>query len=229
MHTDRDLMGIYIHIPFCVRKCSYCDFLSAPADEDTASEKVDEKADDETVLPIGQAYKHYCIFLLSEDNKPVKDGDMGEICVGGPCIALGYYNDPEKTAECFMQNPLNTSYRDIIYKTGDLGIIREDGMLEFHGRKDRQIKHMGHRIELEEIEGKALTIPGIDECAALYYQQKEWLYLFYSGEATRKDISRAFRETMPAFMIPRKIVCLDELPKLPNGKRDMGAMKALMG
>lgn len=189
---------------------------------------VNEKATDETILPIGKAYKHYRVFLLNENGHKVPDGEMGEICVGGPCIALGYYNAPEKTAECFIQNPLNKSFRDIIYKTGDLGVIRKDGMLEFHGRKDRQIKHMGHRIELEEIEGKALTITGINECAALYHQKKELLYLFYSGEATRKEIVLNFRNTMPAFMVPRKVISIDALPKLPNGKRDMNALQSMM-
>ena len=189
---------------------------------------VSEKADDDTVLPIGKAYKHYRVFVLKEDGGAAGPGEMGEICVGGPCIALGYYNAPEKTAECFIQNPLVDGYRDIIYKTGDLGLFREDGMLEFHGRKDRQIKYMGHRIELEEIEVKALTIPGVDECAALYQEEKERMFLFYCGEATRKEIAHAFTSTMPAFMVPRKIVSLDAIPKLPNGKRDMNSLKELM-
>ena len=85
---------------------------------------------------------------------------------------------------------------------------------------DRQIKHMGHRIELDEIEMTAQKIQGIRECAALYHKEKSLLYLFYAGEVTPKEISLYFRANMPAFMVPRKVKKLDELPHLPNGKLD---------
>ena len=187
---------------------------------------VTEKVEDSTVLPIGIPYENYGILLLNEDHTETAPGQIGEICVTGPILALGYYGNPERTAESFLQNPLNPNYRELIYKTGDLGKFREDGILEFHGRKDRQIKHMGHRIELGEIEETAKQIPGISECCSLYQKEKELLYLFYSGTASSKEITLHFRKVLPAFMVPRKIVQLDPLPKLPNGKLDMQAMKA---
>ena len=187
---------------------------------------VQGKVEEDTVLPIGRPYKHYGIMLLKEDNTPAAAGETGEICVTGPCLALGYYRNAEKTAESFMQNPLNDSYRELIYKTGDLGRFNEDGELMFHGRKDRQIKHMGHRIELEEIEGAAKRIDGVRTCCSLYQKEKELLYLFYTGDAMPKDITLFFRAQMPAFMVPRKVIQLDELPTLPNGKTDMNALKA---
>lgn len=186
---------------------------------------VSEKVEDSTVLPIGVPYENYGILLLNEDHTETASGQIGEICVTGPVLALGYYGNPEKTAESFLQNPLNKNYRELIYKTGDLGKFREDGILEFHGRKDRQIKHMGHRIELGEIEETAKQIAGISECCALYHKEKELLYLFYSGIATAKEITIHFRKMLPAFMVPRKIVVLDTLPKLPNGKLDMQTLK----
>lgn len=125
-----------------------------------------------------------------------------------------------------MQNPLNKSYRELIYKTGDLGSINEDGLLEFHGRKDRQIKHMGHRIELGEIESVAKQLENLFDCCALYYKEKELLYLFYTGSASSKDIVLHFRKVLPAFMVPRKLVNLQSLPTLPNGKTDMKALEA---
>lgn len=183
-----------------------------------------ERVEDDTLLPIGVPYENYRILLLKEDNTAAAPGELGEICVGGPVLALGYYGDPEKTAQAFVQNPLNPNYRELIYKTGDLGRLREDGILEFHGRKDRQIKHMGHRVELGEIEGTASQIPGVGECCALYHKEKELLYLFYSGEATPREITLYFRKNLPAFMVPRKLVCLPAIPRLPNGKMDMQAM-----
>jgi len=80
------------------------------------------------VLPIGRPYDNYGILLLNEDNTATAPGEQGEICVKGPILALGYYGDPVRTAEAFIQNPLNPNYRELIYKTGDLGRFREDGI-----------------------------------------------------------------------------------------------------
>jgi acyl-CoA synthetase (AMP-forming)/AMP-acid ligase II len=97
--------------------------------------------------------------------QPVKSetapGELGEICVSGPILALGYYNDPERTAQAFVINPNVTGYPERMYRTGDYCRLREDGLLEFHGRMDRQIKHMGHRVELDEIEYAADRIDDI--------------------------------------------------------------------
>ncbi len=186
---------------------------------------VNEKVDDDTVLPIGKPYDNYRVFLLNEDNTPTEQGKTGEICVTGPILALGYYGNAEYTEKSFIQNPLNNNYRELIYKTGDLGSFDSDGLLQFHGRKDRQIKHLGHRIELGEIEETAKKIDGVTDCCSLYNKPKEHLYLFYTGEATSKDIVLYFRKNMPAFMVPRKLVNLDKLPTLPNGKLDMQTLK----
>lgn len=188
---------------------------------------VDEKVDDDTVLPIGTPYENYSVILLNEDGTETAVGEIGEICVKGPILALGYYGDLQRTSESFIQNPLNKNYRELIYKTGDLGSLRDDGLLMFHGRKDRQIKHMGHRIELGEIEETAKQIDGLGECCALYNKEKEHLYLFYTGDVLSKEIVLHFRKVLPAFMVPRKLVALEELPKLPNGKLDMQSMKAM--
>ena len=85
---------------------------------------------------------------------------------------------------------------------------------------------MGHRIELGEIEQTALQIEGVTECCALYHKEKELLYLFYTGEASTKEITLHFRKVLPAFMVPRKPTKLDTLPRLPNGKLDMQTMKS---
>ena len=187
---------------------------------------VNEQVDDDTVLPIGEPYENYTVTLLNEDGTATKPGEIGEICVSGPILALGYYGNPEKTAESFIQNPLNQNYRELIYKTGDLGSFDPDGKLEFHGRKDRQIKHMGHRIELGEIEETAKQVEGVLDCCSLYYKEKEQLYLFYTGEATSKDIVIHFRKVLPGFMSPRKLINLEALPTLPNGKTDMQTLKS---
>ena len=186
---------------------------------------VRERVEDDTVLPIGKPYDNYKIMLLSDDNTPTPDGEIGQICVSGPILALGYYGNKEVTDASFIQNPLNPNYRELIYKTGDLGRRAEDGNLMFHGRMDRQIKHLGHRIELGEIEETARKVEGVKDCCALYHKEKATLYLFYTGEATSKEIVLYFRANMPAFMVPRKLVNLEALPALPNGKTDMQTLK----
>ena len=188
---------------------------------------VPDNITEETVLPIGKPYKHYRVFLMDED-KLVARGEVGEICVSGPTLAIGYYDNPTETNKAFTFNPLISAYQERIYKTGDLGKINENGDIEFLGRKDRQIKHMGHRIELAEIETAAYKVEGITQAISMYDQAKGLLYLFYTGDATPKDIAIRFREDMPSYMVPRKIVTLDEIPTLHNGKVDMPALKAMM-
>lgn len=187
---------------------------------------VKETATNDTVLSIGKPFKHYGIIMLSEDDKEVPRGEVGEICVTGPGLALGYYGSPEQTEKAFIQNPLNDKYRELIYKSGDLGRIEEDGNLTFLGRKDRQIKHMGHRIELAEIEMIAMQLSDVDECCSLYDSEKKHLYLFYVGEISDKETILHFRKVVPPFMVPRKVIKLNEMPRLPNGKLDMQKLKA---
>lgn len=188
---------------------------------------VTEKAEDDTVLPIGLPYKNYRVFLLNEDGTATKQGAEGEICVSGPILALGYYNDPERTAASFIQNPLNKAYNELIYKTGDIGVMREDGVIEFHGRMDRQIKHLGHRVELDEVELAAGRVDGVNECSVVYNKEKETIWLFYTGLATVKEIAVELRKYLPGFMVPRKIKNLEEIPRLPNGKIDINTLKAM--
>ena len=149
----------------------------------------------------------------------------GEICVKGPILALGYYNSREKTAESFLQNPLNHAYDERIYKTGDLGHFAPDGNLMFHGRKDRQVKHLGHRVELGEIDLAAAKVAGVEDACALYDQTHEQIWLFYTGEGvTKRDIAVALRADLPGFMVPRKIEQLAAMPRLDNGKTNMRAL-----
>lgn len=186
---------------------------------------IENKVNDDDILPIGIPYDNYSVFLLNEDDTGTVQGNIGEICVSGPILALGYYNDPVRTAASFIQNPLNKCYGELIYKTGDLGVMRDDGILEFHGRKDRQIKHLGHRVELDEIEEAVKSIRTVSECLVVYNQKKEQIMLFYTGEATAKEIALEIRKKLPEFMLPRKTVKLEEMPRLPNGKTDMQTIK----
>ena len=92
------------------------------------------------------------LLLLKDDLTEAAPGETGELCVRGSGLAAGYFADAEKTDAAFIQNPLCPDYRDILYRTGDMAVQREDGNFYFLARRDGQIKHMGYRIELGEIE-----------------------------------------------------------------------------
>ena len=189
---------------------------------------VETIADNNTILPIGVPYKNYKIILLNDDETETELGEIGEICVSGIGVTLGYYGNKELTEKSFIQNPINSKYREIIYKTGDLGRYNEKGILQFCGRKDRQIKHLGHRIELEEIELCAKAIDGITDCIAMYDAVKAILYLVYCGNVDKKEIIMHYRENIPSFMVPRKVINVEAIPYLPNGKIDVNKVKKLI-
>ena len=120
-------------------------------------------------LPIGRAFPNEKVFLLDENDALVTvPGQAGEICVSGTALALGYYADPVRTAQAFTQNPLNTNWYERIYRTGDLARYDESGSLYYIGRRDFQIKHMGHRIELSEIEVQMTAVPGVERALCAY-------------------------------------------------------------
>ena len=182
---------------------------------------IDRDRDYENGVPIGKAFPNEHVFLLLEDNKEVTEADIaGEICVRGTALALGYYKAKEQTEKNFVQNPLNDAYIDMIYRTGDLGKYNEDGEIIFCGRKDFQIKHMGHRIELEEVEAAMAKIEGIERVCCVFEEAKSKLYGFYIGDMDKKELHKRMSEKLPAFMIPSALRKVEDMPLTKNGKID---------
>ena len=183
-----------------------------------------EFAENET-LPIGVPFKNERILLLTPDGgEAVKDGEIGELCVSGTSVALGYYKDAERTAACFTQNPLNHAYLEPIYRTGDLVKVNERGEMVYVSRKDFQIKHMGHRIELSEIEVQMTAVPGVERALCAYLADKGKILAFYTGEADKAAITGALREVLPGYMIPNIFMQVDAMPLNKNGKIDRAAL-----
>lgn len=174
-------------------------------------------APDETI-PIGRPFKNKEILLLDENNRVPKQGDEGEICIRGTGLTLGYFNNFEKTNEVFVQNPLNKSYPELIYRTGDIGRYNDRGELMFVSRKDNQIKHMGHRIELGEIESAVNQMEEIKSACAIFDQGKKKIVLYYVGDLTSAQIALYLKEKLPRYMIPNIIEKLEEMPLTSNGK-----------
>ncbi len=175
-------------------------------------------------IPIGHPFANTQILLLDEKNQLAEEG---EICIRGTSVTLGYYNNPEKTAESFVQNPLNTAYPEIIYRTGDIGRYNEYGELVFVSRKDYQIKHMGHRIELGEIEANVNGIDGVKMCGCVYDDTKGKIVLYYVGDIASKELVAWLKEKLPRYMIPNRVEALKELPFTANGKIDRKRLKEL--
>lgn len=189
--------------------------------------RVDRDFEDGEVIPIGHAFPNREILLLSEDGTLAPDGEQGEICVRGTSLTLGYYNDPERTKDAFVQNPLNTSYPELIYKTGDIGRLNGAGELCFVSRKDFQIKHMGHRIELGEIEVNVNMLPGIKMSACIYDTVKSKIVLFYVGDPTEKELVLEMKGRLPRYMLPNRTVKLESMPLTANGKIDRVRLKEM--
>jgi len=193
---------------------------------------VEKKYEDDDKLPIGFPCRNTDVLILTEENRPAAAGEQGELCVRGSSLALGYWNNWEKSDAAFTQNPLNPNYFDRIYRTGDFVYLNEEGEIIFVGRRDAQIKHMGYRIELGEIETALLSMAGIDNSCVLYNKEKQEITMFYEGddELTKAAIRKRLVEMLPKYMVPTKIHKLDHLPMNKNGKIDRPLlMKEYMG
>jgi amino acid adenylation domain-containing protein len=188
---------------------------------------LDREFEEEEQIPIGGAFPNERVFLLDEENQLVTEpGKLGEICVSGTALALGYFRNWEKTNEVFVQNPLNTRYLEPIYRTGDLGRYEENGQLYYVTRKDFQIKHMGHRIELGEIEAAFQALDGIERVCCIYDEPNTKIIGFYVGELDAKAIIEQLTERLPRFMIPNRFCQVETMPLTKNGKIDRKALMA---
>lgn len=172
-------------------------------------------------IPIGCPFQNERVFLLDDENILITESEeIGELCVSGTALALGYYNNREQTEKAFCQNPLNRQYPERIYRTGDLAKYNKNGELLFCGRKDFQIKHMGHRIELEEIERIISKVDGVERLCAVYDHERSKLLGFYVGSIDKKELHAKLRSYLPVYMIPNTFYQLDMFPLTKNGKVD---------
>lgn len=182
---------------------------------------VPKETEDGEPLPIGRHCDNCCVFVLHSDGRKAKPGEDGELCVSGSFVSPGYYNDPEKTAQAFVQNPLQRAFPETCYKTGDIVRIGEEGELFYIGRKDHQIKRRGYRIELGEIERVAESVADVRECACIFDPASDRIHLFYSAqEVEEKDLLAALSAKLSRYMLPDHVHNLSGLPRNTNGKID---------
>jgi amino acid adenylation domain-containing protein len=191
-----------------------------------------DSARGDDLTTIGTAIPGYVTYVLGEAGQPVPDGQPGELYLGGPGIALGYRNEPELTARRFVTDPRRPGGR--MYATGDLVRRRPGGSLEFLGRADSQVKVRGFRVELAEIERRAVAEPGVAQAAAYVLPGGQSIGLAvvpdetadYPGDAGLRDRLTA---VLPGHEVPATIRRLDTLPLNLNGKTDRAALAANPG
>ncbi len=188
---------------------------------------VDKKFAPDEKIPAGKPFINTRMFLLNEKNEIITDKNtIGEICVAGSCLSLGYWNNKEKTEECFVPVPGISEYPSRMYKTGDLGFYDEEMNFVFVSRKDYQIKHMGHRIELGEIEVSLNAISFIGAAVCIYDDIKEKIVCFYQAEEDcKKEIVKELSGKLPKYMWPNVYERREVLPLNKNGKIDRVKLK----
>lgn len=187
---------------------------------------VDREFQDDETLPIGIPTKNMDIMVLDEQDKLITEpGVVGELCIRGTGVATGYYKNPERTAQAFVQNPLNDAYEEKIYRSGDLVQYNEYHEIVYLSRKDFQIKHLGHRIELGEIETAVSALPDITMNCCLYDEKRSRIVLFIDKDMTKEEVNSALTNMVPEYMIPGKVIYMETMPLNANGKIDRVVLK----
>jgi non-ribosomal peptide synthetase-like protein len=184
-------------------------------------------------VTIGRPMPGYCVYVLDGAFRPVRQGETGEICIGGMGVAQGYVNRPDLTAEKFVPDPFEPGHR--LYRSGDLGRFTPNGEVEFLGRIDSQVKIRGYRIELSEIEAVVIDNPAVENAIVVAYPadapvQDLVAYVTLRAptpvESIRERLTAELRHRLPAYMVPTYIEVLDRFPALASGKLDRRAMPA---
>ncbi len=198
----------------CTCICSSYDVVK----EDLKGENMNKLA------PIGSVCRNTDYLVIDQSGIECDIGKTGELYIGGVSVGSGYWGNMDLTNQKFIQNPLHTNYIDIYYKSGDLVFINKGGLLEFVSRSDYQIKHMGYRIELSEIDNTLQDNKDIYESCAVYMKKEGGAHgiikLFYSGSLVKGQVLEYLIQKLPSYMLPKVITCLELLPKNRSGKID---------
>jgi len=186
--------------------------------------KVDPDKDRDRPIPVGRAIANTEVLILDREGHLVPVGVPGEIHVGGVNLARGYHNRPELTEAAFVPHPFRPGKR--LYRTGDLGEVTPDGEILFLGRRDRQVKVRGHRVETGEIERTLLGHPKVVRAVVSVRDEDLTAYLVVAGEVTWNELRAVLAKRLPDYMFPSHWVRLARVPLLPNGKVDYAALPA---
>ena len=188
------------------------------------------EADTRGLVPIGRPIANVQLYILDERSAPVPIGVTGELYIAGACLARGYWNRPELTAQQFVPNPFAGEPGERMYRSGDRARYRADGTIEFLGRLDGQVKIRGNRVELGEIDATLAAHSAVTAAAVIVRQDRKndtrlVAYVVPGAQPpTADDLRRHLRDRLPDYMMPSAFVVLPSLPLTPNGKLDRGAL-----
>ena len=182
---------------------------------------VDRKFENGETLPIGKHCDNCDVMIVKEDNTLAQPGEEGELFVRGSFVCYGYFNNEEKTSAAFVQNPLHNYYPELVYRTGDLVKENEKGEILYITRKDFQIKRMGYRVELGEIEAAASGIEKIEESVCVFDKKKDQIILVYQAKKLDEvEIINSLKGKIPTYMMPDRYERVKLMPHNQNGKID---------
>lgn len=180
-----------------------------------------------STTPIGYPVPHTDVYILDEHLNWVAPGMIGELYIGGDGLAIGYLNRPDLTNEKFIPNPFRPGER--LYKSGDLVRYTSEGIIEFIGRVDNQIKIRGFRVELGEVDEQLSQHPAVRECVTIVSRsengdKKLVSYVRLNQSIQAKELRNYLKEKLPFYMVPAVIMFMDEFPLNKNGKIDRRAL-----
>ena len=202
--------------------------MYGPTETTVWSTSYEVKGDEET-MPIGRPIANNTVYVLGRDGAPVPEGSIGELYIGGDGVTAGYLNRPDLTDERFVDNPFSAS-EGKLYRTGDLCRFRSDGMLDFLGRNDHQVKVRGYRIELDEIEKAIRSDSSVGEVAVTVENRNgDPLIVAYvvetsDGSFDADRVRTNLERRLPPYMVPSQFNLLSIFPRTPNGKLDRKAL-----
>lgn len=211
------------HICYGITESMYIAFF------DTS--RLDAAGAEDAPVPVGEPFQYAAVRIVDDRMEAVAPGEVGEICISGPCLSRGYLNAPLLTAERYVADPWAAVPGGILYRTGDLGRWREDGLIELKGRRDRQVKIRGFRVELDDVEAAIRRLPHVSNAAVAVgrdaRQQPRLIAYVECDCVTDDDLRRALRASIPEYMVPAAFV-LAPVPVTAGGKIDRRALDDLV-
>ncbi|WP_243134873.1 AMP-binding protein [Murimonas intestini] len=179
-------------------------------------------------LAVGRPFSQVHILFVDEEGNEVDNGVPGEMLVSSPWIAAGYHRDAGRTQEAWIDDPMDRGWHERFFRAGDLGYFRKDGQLVVTGRRDTQIKHMGYRMELGEVEAALRRIPGWRDGCVLFHKPTGKIWCFFTGELRDQQLKQGLKTRLARYMLPDVFVHLDEMPHTASLKLDRAALTAMM-
>ena len=182
-------------------------------------------------LPLGKINTNFDYLILDENKNRVQEGEKGELFIGGPNLSIGYFNDPQLSKDKFIQHPEISEYGKVIYGTGDI-VFEKNGYLNFSARTDYQVKHLGYRIELQEIEAILNSHERIQQSVVVYSRHNQKFgqliaFVQTSEKICDKELTDYLLKFLPNYMLPTKYRYMQSLPENANGKLDRSLIASL--